>query len=236
MEQKIEGDKPNPAPFLTKTYDLVDDPRTDHVVSWGQSHSTFVVWSPPEFATHVLPNYFKHNNFSSFVRQLNTYGFKKVVAERWEFGNENFKKGEKQLLSQIHRRKSHNYNNNNINNNNLQFFHLQDELFTATSSSDSDMLAALTQDNRRLRRRNFMLLSELTQMKNLYSDIIYFIQNHVKAFDQRNGKWVAKLVELEAPPPQVAVAEAAGESEEVKLFGVPIRGKKRGASDEEDRV
>jgi heat shock transcription factor len=62
-----------PAPFLTKTFQLVDDPRTDHVVSWGEDGATFVVWRPPEFARDLLPNYFKHNNFSSFVRQLNTY-------------------------------------------------------------------------------------------------------------------------------------------------------------------
>lgn len=62
-----------PAPFLTKTYQLVDDPTTDHIVSWGEDHTTFVVWRPPEFARDLLPNYFKHNNFSSFVRQLNTY-------------------------------------------------------------------------------------------------------------------------------------------------------------------
>lgn len=60
-------------PFLSKTYDLVDDPAIDDVVSWNDSGASFVVWDPAEFARAVLPRHFKHNNFSSFVRQLNTY-------------------------------------------------------------------------------------------------------------------------------------------------------------------
>ncbi|KAK7376907.1 hypothetical protein VNO80_02326 [Phaseolus coccineus] len=103
----LDTHKSVPAPFLTKTYQLVDDPSTDHIVSWGEDDATFVVWRPPEFARDLLPNYFKHNNFSSFVRQLNTYGFRKIVPDRWEFANEFFKKGEKQLLCEIHRRKTH---------------------------------------------------------------------------------------------------------------------------------
>jgi heat shock transcription factor, other eukaryote len=80
MEGSSHANKPAvvPAPFLIKTYQLVDDPRTDHAVSWGEDGATFVVWRPPEFAGHLLPNYFKHNNFSSFVRQLNTYVSKKT--------------------------------------------------------------------------------------------------------------------------------------------------------------
>ncbi|KAM3260208.1 hypothetical protein ACQJBY_051460 [Aegilops geniculata] len=62
-----------PTPFLNKTYEVVDDHSTDTIVSWGVAGNTFVVWDAHAFSMVLLPRYFKHSNFSSFVRQLNTY-------------------------------------------------------------------------------------------------------------------------------------------------------------------
>ncbi|KAM7505858.1 hypothetical protein LguiB_004762 [Lonicera macranthoides] len=93
------------APFLAKTYEMVDDSSTNSIVSWSQNNRSFIVWDPPEFARLLLPKFFKHNNFSSFIRQLNTYGFRKVDPEQWEFANDDFIRGQPHRLKNIHRRK-----------------------------------------------------------------------------------------------------------------------------------
>ncbi|KAF5748046.1 Heat shock factor protein 5 [Tripterygium wilfordii] len=92
-------------PFLRKCYEMVDDESSNPVISWSQNDDSFVIWNMTEFSVQLLPKFFKHNNFSSFMRQLNIYGFRKIDSDRWEFSNDGFIKGQKHLLKNICRRK-----------------------------------------------------------------------------------------------------------------------------------
>lgn len=61
------------APFLSKCYEMVDDPSTDALISWSPTSDSFIVWNESEFTSELLPKYFKHSNYASFQRQLNIY-------------------------------------------------------------------------------------------------------------------------------------------------------------------
>ncbi|CAN0064897.1 unnamed protein product, partial [Hapterophycus canaliculatus] len=65
-----------------------------------------VVYQPAQFAKMVLPQYYKHNNFQSFVRQLNIYGFRKARHDKdsWEFKQPHFRRGQRHLLGLIRRK------------------------------------------------------------------------------------------------------------------------------------
>ncbi|KAI8868604.1 hypothetical protein GQ42DRAFT_125019, partial [Ramicandelaber brevisporus] len=63
--------------FVPKLYEIVKDPQLDHLISWNAGGDAIIVHDPEALSRQVLPIYFKHSNWNSFVRQLNMYGWKK---------------------------------------------------------------------------------------------------------------------------------------------------------------
>ena len=96
------------APFVQKLYELLNDAASRPFVEWSSRHAghAFVVWDPVKFAETVLPRYFKHSNFCSFVRQLNIYGFHKLPSDAGcVFQHELFRENAPFLLTKIQRRR-----------------------------------------------------------------------------------------------------------------------------------
>jgi len=97
-------------PFVRKTWELLCDEELESIVSWSRNGETFAILDSDTFSTQVLPQYFKHNNLCSFVRQLNTYGFKKVTtrdSKELEFKHKLFHRDHEELLPHIVRRTGH---------------------------------------------------------------------------------------------------------------------------------
>jgi hypothetical protein len=92
--------------FLLKTLDILENPEHEHLIAWNAQGNAFIVKDINAFAEEILPNYFKHNNFASFVRQLNMYDFHKTRHEENEneFKHKFFQRGKKDLLRGIQRK------------------------------------------------------------------------------------------------------------------------------------
>lgn len=58
---------------------MINDPNCDDLIAWSDNGQSFIIMDPPKFSQE-LSKYFKHNNLSSFIRQLNMYGFRKVAT------------------------------------------------------------------------------------------------------------------------------------------------------------
>ncbi|KAF9438800.1 stress-responsive transcription factor hsf1 [Entomortierella beljakovae] len=118
LSRPPNGIRGNVAAFLSKLYNMVGDNASNNLIRWSDDGQSFIVINHVEFAKEVLPKFFKHNNFSSFVRQLNMYGFHKVPhlqqgvlmpdsdSEQWEFSNPNFQKNQPDLLYLVSRKKA----------------------------------------------------------------------------------------------------------------------------------
>jgi hypothetical protein len=58
------------APFAQKTFSIFSSQESDPFCSWNDAGDTIIVKDVAQFSM-ILPKFFKHSNFQSFVRQLN---------------------------------------------------------------------------------------------------------------------------------------------------------------------
>ncbi|KAG2218633.1 hypothetical protein INT45_000806 [Circinella minor] len=92
---------------------MLNDSSINNLIRWSVDGRAICIPDVSAFSKDILPQYFKHNNWSSFIRQLNLYEFRRVnVAEptgendprqTYFFMNDNFQRGQSERLACIKR-------------------------------------------------------------------------------------------------------------------------------------
>ncbi|KAL0104261.1 hypothetical protein PUN28_017172 [Cardiocondyla obscurior] len=180
--------------FLAKLWKMVEDPKTNSLISWAPNGRSFFIRNQSKFTMDLLPIYYKHNNMASFIRQLNMYGFHKKVSvelgglkcdkDEIEFAHQYFCKDQPYLVEKI-KRKVANKN--------------QD---TTLATIKPELVSKMLAEVKNMRGRQENMDSTLNEMKlenaTLWRELAMLRQKHLKQ-QQIINKLIQFLVTLVQP-------------------------------------
>jgi len=130
--------------FIRKTYEILEENKFPDIIDWNYEGLALIIKKPADFCQKVLPLYFKHNNLTSFIRQLNMYNFHKRRTQDVDhiYCHELFQRGKKHLLKDIRRKN---------NDHSLTIQKSMDMLENIRNSNDN---TSLLQENQLLKKLN----------------------------------------------------------------------------------
>ena len=77
--KKISKTEPS---FLVKLFNILNESQYKSYIRWGPDGQSVVISDSNGLTKKVLPKFYNHNNYASFVRQLNMYNFHKVRSNQ----------------------------------------------------------------------------------------------------------------------------------------------------------
>ena len=137
--------------FLIKIYEILTNDEFHHTIKWTEEGKSFEIINFQTFVNDILPLYFKHKNFSSFIRQLNMYDFHKVPGDSYIFSHPLFVEGSPENLSKIKRKNSSTKPDKN---------------------PDDEIVIKI----RKLRENNEVLENTVEKLENMYNEVTSFNQ------------------------------------------------------------
>jgi hypothetical protein len=93
--------------FPAKMHAILTNPKLNDIVAWAPHGRSWTILKPRAFEVRILPKYFEHSKFSSFVRQANGWGFRRLASgnDRNTYYHEYFLRGMPWLVKKMRRPK-----------------------------------------------------------------------------------------------------------------------------------
>lgn len=150
-----------PTSFVKKLYKMLSVTSFNSIIGWIEDGIGFIIKDQHLFTNIILPQYFKHKNFSSFVRQLNMYDFHKLRENSLEFFHPLFQKGNTSSLCEIHRKNSESLSNKET----VQNLSMRLERFQSQQIEIESIISNLEKAYDGIVEQNQHLIEELVKSK-----------------------------------------------------------------------
>ena len=94
--KKIKNKPKESAFFLEKLFKILKKKKYNKIIKWNEDGTIVIILDPIKFSNKILRTFCNHDNYTSFVRQLNLYGFHKnkniYMNDKEQYYNENFRR------------------------------------------------------------------------------------------------------------------------------------------------
>ena len=188
--------------FLSILYDILNDISYNDIISWNIEGNGLIIKNITKLCEIILPKYYKHNNYSSFVRQLNIYGFHKsqgLITDGEKFEHETFgkkitreqireilvkNKEKKSLISnQFYNHEELNMRNFMYNNKEYDLKHLLVRIL-----ENSKNISELKQEIVEINSQNKKLEQNIEEIQNQFNGHNIFLEKFLKKNENNKNK------------------------------------------------
>ena len=137
IPKTIKKQKPkSETSFLKKLYTILNDKNNINIIKWCEDGHSFIISNFSHFVENILPLYFRHQNYSSFVRQLNLYNFRKEkTLQKGEIKYTNIFKNIKLIKKKVKKNTKPKDDNDKLNNSYSSYNSLGSKLIVNISNN-----------------------------------------------------------------------------------------------------
>ena len=204
--------------FLSLLYEILNDLSYNDIISWNIDGNGIFIKNVSKLCEIILPKFYKHNNYSSFVRQLNIYGFHKGQGlikdgERFEheiFGKKITREQIKQILIKNKEKRLICNNNMNYNYEDTKMKNCMDnnkeykmKLLLDNILENSKNISALKTEILEVNSQNKQLKENIEEIQNKFNGHSIFLEKFLKKKEKNkknqninNGKKTRNLKDL----------------------------------------
>ena len=172
--------------FLLKLFNILNDNKYKDIIHWDFEGTTLIIEDIDNLCSMVLPKYYIHSNYNSFIRQLNIYGFHKIkgIKKGEGFQNTKFNKhSSNEQISQIRRKgKKMKFLSNYIKNKS-KFNSFDNNDNHTLYTNESDVIKLLIEKNKKTEENIKNLIEEKGELKTHNKNInneIFLFKNNIK--------------------------------------------------------